>query len=342
MAAHRSQCAEPASAAATALLYQRHGRHVLRFCRRFLRNRQDAEDALQTTFLRAQGALERGTVPENEEAWLVAIARNVCLRQVDSARRRGTLERTCEPLDLEAAPAPEVPDELVDIDRALASMPETQRRAILLREWKGLAYREVAADLGITQAAVEALLFRARRTLATALGDTHVAVRRRAGGLAAVPFVGSLKSAIGGLSAAKIAAGAAATVAAAVVVAPPFRAAIAEPSPAQDPRPSLGISRAEAAVRGEGLAWQTIREPAQVPARPVDGRGGPSVPESTTGRDGSSAATQGDAEGSASPPVGLTLPEPVTEPQPAGPILAPAALPDLTLPETPPVDVTLP
>ena len=48
-------------------------------------------------------------------------------------------------------------------------MPEQQRRAILLREWQGLSYREIAEELEVTQSAVETLIFRARRSLAAGL-----------------------------------------------------------------------------------------------------------------------------------------------------------------------------
>ena len=60
-------------------------------------------------------------------------------------------------------------DELIGIQAALAAMPEQQRRAILLREWKGLSYREIASELELSQSAVETLIFRARRSLAQAL-----------------------------------------------------------------------------------------------------------------------------------------------------------------------------
>ena len=53
--------------------------------------------------------------------------------------------------------------------------PEQQRRALLLREWQGLSYREISEQLGITQAAVETLLFRARRSLAASLQRTQLA-----------------------------------------------------------------------------------------------------------------------------------------------------------------------
>ena len=48
-------------------------------------------------------------------------------------------------------------------------MPDSQRRAILLREWQGLSYHEIADELQLSQSAVETLIFRARRTLASNL-----------------------------------------------------------------------------------------------------------------------------------------------------------------------------
>src|SRR5207245_3751445 len=62
-------------------------------------------------------------------------------------------------------------DELIRLTDALHGMPEQQRRALLLREWQGLSYKEIAEELDLTQAAVETLLFRARRSLAQGLTD---------------------------------------------------------------------------------------------------------------------------------------------------------------------------
>jgi DNA-directed RNA polymerase specialized sigma subunit, sigma24 homolog len=63
-------------------------------------------------------------------------------------------------------------------------MPETQRRAILLREWQGLTYKEISTELGLTQGAVETLIFRARRALAQGLEQDADTWKRR---LAAAP-----------------------------------------------------------------------------------------------------------------------------------------------------------
>src|SRR6266702_1741514 len=81
------QGAVTAEAALTAL-YERHASRVFGFCRNWLRSREEAEDATQTTFLNAFRGLERGIVPAHEEAWLLSIARNVCLSRTDAVRRR--------------------------------------------------------------------------------------------------------------------------------------------------------------------------------------------------------------------------------------------------------------
>jgi hypothetical protein len=67
------------------------------------------------------------------------------------------------------APSREAPDDLIGLPDALAHMPDNQRRAILLREWQGLSYREISDELNLSQSAVETLIFRARRTLASKL-----------------------------------------------------------------------------------------------------------------------------------------------------------------------------
>jgi len=159
------------------------------YCFSRLRSREEAEDAVQSTFLNAFRALQREVAPSHEAAWLYKIAENVCLTRARSSVRRRRVET---PGDLEAisevVPARE-PDteELVNLPQALESMPEQQRHALLLREWQGLSYREIAEEMELSQSAVETLLFRARRTLAAGLVTDELPrrgklARLRAGG----------------------------------------------------------------------------------------------------------------------------------------------------------------
>lgn len=162
---------EPRAADATRQLFESHRRRIFGFCLSQLGNHHDAEDAVQTTFLYAFGCLERGVAPEAELAWLFKIALNVCRTKRRSLGRRRRIEA---PTDLDsceyAMAAPERADEdLLGLSGALAAMPANQRNALLLREWQGLSYAEIADRLTISHSAVETLLFRARRTLASQL-----------------------------------------------------------------------------------------------------------------------------------------------------------------------------
>jgi RNA polymerase sigma-70 factor (ECF subfamily) len=168
-------------------LYSRFGPAVKAYCLGRLRTPEEADDAVQTTFLNVFRALQRGTVPRAEQAWLFAIAQNVCGARAASSGRRLRLEA---PNDFQLlqetvpAPASSSSDELFGLEDALALMPENQRRAFLLREWKGLSYHEIASELGVTQTSVEMLIFRARRSLAKNLGQpVALPARKQAGGL---------------------------------------------------------------------------------------------------------------------------------------------------------------
>jgi RNA polymerase sigma factor (sigma-70 family) len=204
----------PPEADLTRALYEEYANQIFRYCLHQLGSREEAEDAVQSTFLNAFRGLKRGVVPELEAAWLFKIAHNVCLSRRRSSWRRGRVE---SPADFEAVeeltPAPSRgADELIGLQDVLEQMPETQRRAILLREWQGLSYREIAAELELSQGAVETLIFRARRSLAAGLQEPPERAKRRL--LRGV----DLGSMVAGFKALLLGGGAAAKVAAAVAI----------------------------------------------------------------------------------------------------------------------------
>jgi RNA polymerase sigma factor (sigma-70 family) len=169
----------PETARATDL-YERYASRLYGFCLHRLGSREEAEDAVQTTFLNAFRGLSRGVVPESESAWLFKIAENVCLSRHRASFRRRRVEVPGDLALVEetvAAP-PRADEELIPLEDALAEMPETQRRALLLREWQGLSYREIATELEVSQSAVETLIFRARRSLARRLEAPRERLRR--------------------------------------------------------------------------------------------------------------------------------------------------------------------
>ena len=193
-------------------------------------------------------------------------------------------------------------DELIGIEDALASMPEQQRRAILLREWQGLSYREISEELELSQSAVETLIFRARRSLAQGLEQPELVKKpRRKGFRRALHMVdlgtiaAAAKTLLAGSAAAK------ATVAAVAVTAAAGAASVTPKLEGHSPRPAAPPARVAAGSRpGRRRGRGRCRPPGSEGRR---ARGHPSPP-----RRARPAPTRGHAGAPASIPVAAAVP----------------------------------
>jgi RNA polymerase sigma-70 factor (ECF subfamily) len=121
-----------------------------------------AEDLTAETFLAAVAAVQRGTVPRLTTAWLIGVARH---KLVDHWRRRARDDRNLQAV-ADGAVEPEDPWD-AHLDAAVARdvlgrLGAHHRSALTLRYLDGLPVPEVAAHLGRTVHATEALLVRAR------------------------------------------------------------------------------------------------------------------------------------------------------------------------------------
>jgi len=243
-----------ADSVAAATLFERHSTHVFRYCNARLHRREDAEDAVQTTFLYAVRSLRRGVKPLVESAWLLGIARNVCLSRWEASGRRNRLEAVCDPHELGRTAAAPLGrgEELIGLEDALARLPERQRRAVLLRDWRGLSYDEVAEQLGVSRAAVETLIFRGRERLAELLSEEPSTIRRR---LTSLGNLGALVNAVktafaGGAAATKVAVAvtAVAVSGAGIAAGPLLGRSAPAPTRPDVARPAAAQSQAAAAV----------------------------------------------------------------------------------------------
>ena len=159
--------ADHAAARAVDDLYRRHGSEVYRYALAVLGNHADAEDVAQTTFLNAYRSLEQGVRPRKPSNWLLTIASNAIKQRF---RQELARPRQVE-LDDRLADASGDDDgpTVGELLTALSRIPPQQRQAIVLREFEGRSYNEMAEILGVTTSALETLLFRARRSLAEEL-----------------------------------------------------------------------------------------------------------------------------------------------------------------------------
>jgi RNA polymerase sigma-70 factor (TIGR02960 family) len=166
-----------------AALAERHRRELHVHCYRMLASFDEAEDAVQETFLRAWRGRERFEGGPLLRAWLYRIATNVCLDMLRSRSRRAPALRSfadvpwLQPypdrlLD-EMAPTDDQPDAMVVAREtielaflaALQVLPPRQRAALLLRDVLGMPATETASLLDTTVAAANSALQRARATM---------------------------------------------------------------------------------------------------------------------------------------------------------------------------------
>jgi RNA polymerase sigma-70 factor, ECF subfamily len=319
---------------ATRQLYERHSSRIFGFCLSRLGSREEAEDALQTTFLNVQRGLGRGVVPEYELAWLFKIAQNVCHNRHQSARRRGRVEASHDLdalQDFIASPDRSTAVSLSELTRALGAIPTRQRRALVLREFEGHSYEEIASELGVSVAAIETLLFRARRAVALELEKSGVTTRSQRGG-AAASVVELFRWIFGGAAAplklAAVAAAVATTATLSVVTGH-------KPTPVAPP----AFAKHSAVVpAGKASPRNVARTPAPVPARAADEQSSVSKPVVPT-----APAVHAAASSSPSPQPAVSTPP--VEPRiavsvpvvPVPDLPAPVTLPTVTIP-----DITLP
>jgi len=145
-------------------LYHRHHDRLFRYCSYQLRNRDDAEDAVQEAFAKAWRSLPT-FAGENFYPWLRVIARNLC---ADTGRRRARVEPKAE-IELGTTDAADAGlAHRVDLQMlrlAMERLPDRHRTALEWREQEELSYEEIAARAGVSLATVESLLWRARQGL---------------------------------------------------------------------------------------------------------------------------------------------------------------------------------
>jgi RNA polymerase sigma-70 factor (ECF subfamily) len=154
----------------TTELFTRHANGIYHYCLRRLGSPEEAEDALQVTYLNAWRSLKDGCRPRARRAWLFQIAANVCASSLRS-KLGGTRLELRDPGTLDELVAVEDPanEDLFGLTEALRELPSRQRRALVLRDWQGLSYSEIATEMAVSDAAVETLLFRARSRVADML-----------------------------------------------------------------------------------------------------------------------------------------------------------------------------
>jgi RNA polymerase sigma factor (sigma-70 family) len=155
-------------------IIRRYETRVMTVALRLVGVRDEARDATQEVFLRAFKYLHRLDLQKPVEPWLVRITVNVCR----DAMRRRQRQRETFVHDEQAETIDESPDPYVDLmqkqerlilQKALESLPEKERLAVLLRDVEGLSTSDVASALGSSETTVRSQVSRGRLRLKAAI-----------------------------------------------------------------------------------------------------------------------------------------------------------------------------
>jgi RNA polymerase sigma-70 factor (ECF subfamily) len=159
--------------AALEVLLDRHVDRVHAICRRILGNPEDALDASQEALIAIARAITRFDGRSAFTTWLYRVTTNAAL---DELRRRNRRPRPTAELEESGSPigsGPEASGDRIDIDVALARIPEDFRVAVVLRDLCDLDYAQIADVLNVPPGTVRSRIARGRAALAVELGPTH-------------------------------------------------------------------------------------------------------------------------------------------------------------------------
>lgn len=142
-------------------VYERQADRIYRIAMIYLNNEADAEDALQSIFLKQIEKDRRFDNPEEEKAWYITVTKNYCKDILKSAwSKRSAIE------DVEEPEAESVDTELTnDMKQALAKLPPVDREILYLYYYEGYRINEIAKILKYRESTVGSKLAAARNKL---------------------------------------------------------------------------------------------------------------------------------------------------------------------------------
>lgn len=159
------------------IFVEKYRQMVFRTCMGFVHNKEDADDLTQEVFIQAYRSLPDFKMKSAFSTWLYRIAVNASLNKVRRSSRISFIDRIESLFGSDSPGAGQLfdtddPENIIIkkehsqwLQRALDSLPEKQRTAIVLSKYDDLSQKEIAEIMKTSEGAVEALLHRAKKKL---------------------------------------------------------------------------------------------------------------------------------------------------------------------------------
>lgn len=162
--------AQAGEASAFERLYEEHLGRTYALALRMLTDPRRAEEITQDVFVRAWEKLDSFEFRSSFGTWLHRLAVNVVLGDLRSTRRREERVSPVEDLQIfEREIREAMPETKLDLERAIAELPEGAKEILILHDIEGYRYREIAEMAAIAEGTVKSQLNRARRLVREAL-----------------------------------------------------------------------------------------------------------------------------------------------------------------------------
>lgn len=168
-------------------LMERHQRRIFNLCYGMVRNKADAADLVQDSFIKAYKSIERFRGNAKFYTWLYRISKNVCIDFLRKQNRRTMVDfddeiRREEPVDgdetllptplgINPAKVAGRKELLEQIEKALDTLSEDHREILILREIDGMAYKDIAETIDVSIGTVMSRLYHARKYMQDELSE---------------------------------------------------------------------------------------------------------------------------------------------------------------------------
>ena len=150
-------------------LYHRYKAHIFTFCVKLTGDRSLAEDAAHDTFLKMYHNAKTLTDPSSFRSWLFTIARNEIFKMLRKHHRNGTVDAETVWIDETPLTFAQENETKAIMKICIDSLKVEYREVLLLREYEGQSYEQIASITGATESSVKSRLFKARKALAEKL-----------------------------------------------------------------------------------------------------------------------------------------------------------------------------
>lgn len=145
-------------------LFSRHSPRIYAYCKRFIGNREEAQDVFQDTFIRFHQSASKDRIMTNVPAFILKIARNLCVNSKKREKAAVSYEDYMV-VDFDSESHSDKSELLDLIKDALEVLPDEYKEPFILREYHGLSYNEIAEITGQQLSNVKIRIHRAKQKI---------------------------------------------------------------------------------------------------------------------------------------------------------------------------------